>query len=187
VKIIFFLGLNMSIYGYGMYGTGYRYPRRKREVKTKIDEPKLWARAAIVNKGMADENPWIQHLRSTGAYKEIRNALLKAKATYVPKNPEKRKTAMQRRKDHLAQELEVLDKDYPELKESYTYTKTPYDLARAKVMDKLVREANLMNIKHGIPLPKGVPKLSLEHLFPGDEGKPFRQYYSKFLSPPKLI
>jgi hypothetical protein len=46
----------MSIYGYGeLYGTGYRYPRRKREVKTKFDDKGLVKYARV--------NPWIAHLR----------------------------------------------------------------------------------------------------------------------------
>jgi hypothetical protein len=85
----------MSVYGYGFEGMGYRYPRLRRRVsvETYIGDEKdkeAWAKAAIFNKAIADENPWIKHLRDTGTYKKIRQALLEAKATYVPKDPEKR-------------------------------------------------------------------------------------------------
>jgi hypothetical protein len=65
----------MSIYGYGeLYGSGYRYPRRRREVKTKFDDEglKRYAKAAIYNVGAARVNPWIAFLRSEGVYDEIR-------------------------------------------------------------------------------------------------------------------
>jgi hypothetical protein len=62
VKIIFYIGLNMSVYGYGnVYGMGYRYPRRAR--KAVIAEPEKWARAAIYNRGVVAENPWVRHLK----------------------------------------------------------------------------------------------------------------------------
>jgi hypothetical protein len=185
VKNILYLSLNMSLYGYGFEGMGYRYPKRRRRVsvETYIGDDKdqeAWAKAAIFNKAIADENPWIKHLRETGTYAKIRKLLLDAKASYVPKDPEKRSKAMARRMTHIGQELEVLNKDFPKLQKAYKYT-TPYGMARSKVMNKLVREANLLNLQYGIELPKGVPQLSLDVLFPGEEGKPFREYYARFL------
>jgi hypothetical protein len=184
VKNILYLCLNMSLYGYGYEGMGYRYPKRRRRVsvETYIGDDKdqeAWAKAAIFNKAIADQNPWIRHLRESGTYAKIRKLLLDAKATYNPKDPEKRSKAMARRMTHIGQELEVLNKDFPTLLKEYNYT-TPYGMARAKAMDKLVREANLLGLQYGIDLPKGVPQLSLEQLFPGEEGKPFREYYAKF-------
>jgi hypothetical protein len=177
----------MSLYGYGYEGMGYRYPKRRRKVsvETHIGDEKdqeAWAKAAIFNKGIAETNPWIQHLRRTGTYDKIRKALLDAKLTYKPKDPEKRSNSLKRRMTHIGQELEVLYKEYPTLRSKYKYGETiPYDLARTKIANKLAREANLISLEYGIDLPKGVPRMSLEDLFPGEEGKPYREHYMKYL------
>jgi hypothetical protein len=178
----------MSLYGYGnLYGMGYRYPKRRRKVsvETYIGDDKdqqAWAKAAIFNKAIAEENPWVQHLRKTKTYDKIRKALLDARKTYTPKDPEKRKKAITRRMTHIGQEVEVIGKPYPDLEKEYSYT-MPYNEAKLRAMDKLIREANLLHIQYGIELPKGIPKMSLNALFPGEEGAPYREYYSQFLPP----
>jgi hypothetical protein len=93
VKIIFYLGLNMSVYGYGTeYGMGYRYPKRAR--KAVIADPEAWVRAAIYNKGVVAENPWVANLRKNKVYDKIRAILQEAKELYVPKDPEKSRVAL---------------------------------------------------------------------------------------------
>jgi hypothetical protein len=176
----------MSLYGYGnMYGMGYRYPKRRRKVsvETYIGDEKdqqAWAKAAIFNKAIAEQNPWVQHLRATKTYDKIRAALLEARKTYVPKEPEKRKKALARRMTHIGQEVEVIGKPYPDLQKEYTYT-MPYNEAKLRAIDKLVREANLLSLQYGLPLPQGIPPMSLDALFPGEEGRPYREYYSQYL------
>jgi hypothetical protein len=102
----------MSIYGYGnVYGLGYRYPRRAR--KAVIDNSEAWARAAIYNKGVVAEKPWVQHLRKTGVYDKISELLQEAKATYVPKNPEKRRQNLIRELRNFEDEYLALSGDYP--------------------------------------------------------------------------
>jgi hypothetical protein len=154
----------MSIYGYG-----YRYPRRKRKVSVETyigdkEDQQAWAKAAVFNKAIAEQNPWVQHLRKT--------------KTYDPVNPEKRKKALARRMTHIGQEVEVIDKDYPDLQKDYTYT-IPYNDAKQKAVNKLVKEANMLHLQNGIDFPKGIPKFSLDVLFPGEEWKSFREYYGK--------
>jgi hypothetical protein len=83
---------------------------------------------------------------------------------------------------HIGQEVEVIGKPYPDLLKEYTYT-MPYEEAKLRAMDKLIREANLLRIEYGLELPKGIPKMSLSALFPGEEGKIYRDYYSQFLAP----
>jgi hypothetical protein len=88
VKNILYICLNMSIYGYGeLYGSGYRFPRRRREVKTSLDDKgkKKYALAAIYNIGAARVNPWIAHLRKEKVYDKIRELLNEARKTYVPR------------------------------------------------------------------------------------------------------
>jgi hypothetical protein len=140
VKIIFYLGLNMSLYGYGFEGMGYRYPRRAR--KAVIADPKAWARAAIYNKGVVEENPWVTHLRNTGVYDKIRELLESARATYVPKNPEKRKQNLIRQLRNLEDEYRAISGDYPDLKAAYKYKAMPYDAAREAVMKQIAKKAN---------------------------------------------
>jgi hypothetical protein len=65
-----------------MLGEGYRYPRRRREIKVETYYPESaypnLIRATVFNRAIAKENPWIKHLRDTGAYDRIRDELRKA-------------------------------------------------------------------------------------------------------------
>jgi predicted nuclease with TOPRIM domain len=68
------------MYGYGLEGYGYRYPRRKRQMTVAAyyypgelqDE---YIKAAVFNKAIASENPWIKFLRKEKFYDDIRNKL----------------------------------------------------------------------------------------------------------------
>jgi hypothetical protein len=148
VKIIFYIGLNMSVYGYGNVGMGYRYPRRAR--KAVIADPMKWARAAIYNKGVVEENPWVQHLKKKGVYDKIRALLQEAKKDYVPKNPEKRRESLMRQMENLQDEYNVIAADYPILRQGYKYTAMPYDLARQAVLDKLDKRIKAIAKELGI-------------------------------------
>jgi hypothetical protein len=70
-------------------------------------QPKL-IRAAVFNRAIAKENPWIKHLRETGAYDRIREELRKAALTYKTKDPEKRKKSLDREITKLEAQLDVL-------------------------------------------------------------------------------
>jgi hypothetical protein len=68
-----------------MYGYGYRYPTVPREVKILYTDPQYrykWARAAVMNKGIADRSPWIAFLRKEKYLEQISNLLKKAGTEY---------------------------------------------------------------------------------------------------------
>jgi hypothetical protein len=104
-----------SMYGYGLEGYGYRYPRRRRKltVETYYPEsvqPEL-VRAAVFNRAIAARNPWIQHLKNIGVYDEIRKLLRAAKQSYNPKDPTKRQRVLEREVTKLRAELNILLKE----------------------------------------------------------------------------
>jgi hypothetical protein len=139
----------MSLYGYGeLYGSDYRYPRRKRQVKTFLDDEakKRYAKAAIYNIGSARVNPWIAFLRSEGVYDEIRELLNDARKTYVPqpKDPERAKKARERELEMLEEEYSALRGDINDLIPTYTskYGKTlSFEDARLAAEAKLRKRA----------------------------------------------
>jgi hypothetical protein len=101
--------------GYGMYGQGYRYPRRRRKLTVETYYPeKVYPdviRAATFNRALAMENPWLKHLRASGFYDEVRKLLQKARATYKPKDPEKRARVLSRELTKLQAQLNLLEKE----------------------------------------------------------------------------
>jgi hypothetical protein len=137
----------MSVYGYGFEGLGYRYPRRAR--KAVIANPEAWARAAIYNKGVVAENPWVTHLRKNGVYDKIRELLESARATYVLKNPEKRRQNLIRQLKSLEDEYIAVSGDYSKLKEGYKYMALTYDDVRKAVLDQLAKRGNVIMRKTG--------------------------------------
>jgi hypothetical protein len=101
--------------GYGMYGQGYRYPRRRRKLTVETyyppeAQPQL-IRAAVFNRALASTNPWVQHLKDKGVYNEIRKLLQAARATYKPKESEKRTKQLERQLTKLKAELEILENE----------------------------------------------------------------------------
>jgi hypothetical protein len=112
----------MSLYGYGMAGMGYRYPRRKRQIeamKTFIDKDdrEAWARAAVFNRASVSANPWVKYLEDTGVYDQIGNILRNARKGYYNspyyKAPDeatklRQAKAIENRKKHLQEEIDLL-------------------------------------------------------------------------------
>jgi hypothetical protein len=138
----------MSVYGYGNVGMGYRYPRCER--KAVIVNPEAWARAAIYNKGVVAENPWVQHLRQKGVYDQIRAILQEAKKDYVPKNPEKRRESLARELKNLEDEYIAISRDYPNLRAGYKYKTLNCDQARDRALDQIISRANAISKETGI-------------------------------------
>jgi uncharacterized small protein (DUF1192 family) len=104
-----------NMYGYGLEGYGYRYPRRRRKltVETYYPEsvqPEL-IRAAVFNRAIAKKNDWIQHLHDSSFYDNVRKLLQAAKATYKPKDPAKRAKILNRELTRLQAELNILQKE----------------------------------------------------------------------------
>jgi hypothetical protein len=101
--------------GYGMYGQGYRYPRRRRKLTVETFyspevQPEL-IRAAVFNRAIAKKNDWIQHLHNSGFYDNVRKLLQAARATYKPKDPVKRQKVLNRELTRLKAELKVLQNE----------------------------------------------------------------------------
>jgi hypothetical protein len=68
-----------------MYGYGYRYPRVPRKVEVLYEDPKYrakWVRAAIGNRAVAAQSPWIKHLRQSGVFETIKNLLRQEAVKY---------------------------------------------------------------------------------------------------------
>jgi hypothetical protein len=137
--------------GYGMYGQGYRYPKRRREltVKTYYDlkvQPDV-IRAAVFNRALAKKNPWIEHLEKSHFYEKVRDLLQQARATYKPKYPAKRAKTLDRELTKLQAQLNILEQEKlaKSLKKEYDkeYGKKFEDLTYDTVLDdKITRLQN---------------------------------------------
>jgi hypothetical protein len=87
IKHEFVLENPKEMYGYGLEGYGYRYPRRRRQMTVSAyyypgelqDE---YIKAAVFNKAIASENPWIKFLRQKGFYEEIGRKLRELRNKY---------------------------------------------------------------------------------------------------------
>jgi hypothetical protein len=117
-----------NMYGYGLEGYGYRYPRRRREVTVSTYyppevQPNL-IRAAVFNRAIAKKNDWIQHLHDSGFYDNVRKLLQAARATYKPKDPTKRQKVLNRELTRLKAELSVLQDEAKARKLAPEYAQT---------------------------------------------------------------
>jgi hypothetical protein len=137
--------------GYGMYGQGYRYPRRKRELTVKTfyppDVQPGVIKAAVFNRALVRKNPWIEHLEKSHFYENVRKLLQEARATYKPKDPTKRKNVLDRELTKLQAQLNILQQEKlarslePEYKK--TYGEKFKDLTYETVLDdKIARLQN---------------------------------------------
>jgi hypothetical protein len=107
-----------KMYGYGLEGYGYRYPRRRRQMAVTAyyypgelqDE---YIKAAVFNKAIASKNPWINFLRQKGFYDDIRKKLRDLRQKYqeeVGKKPdEKRIKTLKRELMKLQAEKAILE------------------------------------------------------------------------------
>jgi hypothetical protein len=105
-----------KMYGYGLEGYGYRYPRRRRMMGVESyyypgELQNEFIKAAVFNRAIASKNPWIQHLKDTGVYDKIREELQKAKQSYKTKDPSKRAQTLARELKKLQTELNILQKE----------------------------------------------------------------------------
>jgi hypothetical protein len=117
-----------NMYGYSLEGYGYRYPRRRRQLTVETyyspeTQPEL-IRAAMFNRAIAKRNPWIEHLEKSGFYKNVRDLLQQARATYKPKDPEKRQKVLKRELTRLQAELNVLQDEAKARKLAPEYAQT---------------------------------------------------------------
>jgi hypothetical protein len=150
-----------NMYGYGLEGYGYRYPKRKRRLTVETYYPeKVYPdviRAATFNRALALENPWLKHLRTSGFYDEVRKLLQKARATYKPKDPAKRAKVLSRELTKLQAQLNLLEKEKvaKSLENEYRkrYGEKFTDLPYEKVLDdKIARLQNeIARIQQSLP------------------------------------
>jgi hypothetical protein len=165
-----------NMYGYGLEGYGYRYPRRRRELTVKTYyppevQPKV-IQAAVFNRALAKKNDWIEHLRTSGFYDKVRDLLQAAKATYKPKDPAKRKNVLDRELTKLQAQLNILEQERvarslePEYKQTFgeRFKDYTYDTA---LNDKITRLQNeIARIRQNIQSLQSVPTGQVQVLVP---------------------
>jgi hypothetical protein len=150
-----------NMYGYGLEGYGYRYPKRKRRLTVETYYPeKVYPdviRAATFNRALAKKNPWIEHLDSSGFYTKVRELLQEARKTYKPKDPAKRAKVLDRELTKLQAQLNLLEKEKiaKSLEDEYKkrYGEKFKDLTYETVLDdKIARLRNeIARIQQSLP------------------------------------
>jgi hypothetical protein len=144
------------MYGYGLDGYGYRYPRRKRQLTAETYFPENvrpdLVRAAVFNRAIAAKNPWIQHLKEKGVYKKIQEELQKARESYKPPpKTDKQKRALSTQLKRLHAELNILKDEaknkslLDEFKDEFGGDEKFYETLLSEKISKLENEIN--NIK----------------------------------------
>jgi hypothetical protein len=141
--------------GYGMYGQGYRYPKRQRQltVKTYFSpemQPQL-IRAAVFNRAIAKKNPWLQFLEKEKVFQQIRDLLKQKAAEYRAQKPltDTGRKALKQRATRLQAELDILQNELQnkrlgeEFKEEYPGINYE-ELIQGK-MQRLQNELNRIN------------------------------------------
>jgi hypothetical protein len=161
--------------GYGMYGQGYRYPRRRRKLTVETfyspeAKPDI-IRAAVFNRAIARNNPWIEHLPESKFYEKVRNLLQEAKATYKPKDPAKRSKLLDRELTKLQAQLNILQQERAakSLEPEYgdTYGKKYKDTYDTVLDDKITRLQNeIARIQQAIDSLKSLPTGQAQLLLP---------------------
>jgi hypothetical protein len=93
-----------------MYWYGYKYPKVQRNFEALYSDPEYqykWARAAILNRGVAARIPWIKFLKQNHYLGQVAQILRQAGQEYraLYGVSEKNKTAARRRKNKLEKAL----------------------------------------------------------------------------------
>jgi hypothetical protein len=93
-----------------MYGYGYRYPKVRVNYEKLYSDPEYqynWAKAAILNKGVAARSPWIAFLKKNHYLDQVGEILRKAGEEYrsLYGVSDKAKTAARRRKTKIERAL----------------------------------------------------------------------------------
>jgi hypothetical protein len=138
--------------GYGMYGQGYRYPRRRRKLTVETyyppeTRPEL-VRAAVFNRAIAKKNDWISFLRKEKYFEQIRNLLKNAAAKYRAQKPltEKGKKSLEQQLTRLQAELNILQKEAQNkrLAQEFAqkYPGLDYSKTLEEKIDQIQREIN---------------------------------------------
>jgi hypothetical protein len=153
--------------GYGMYGQGYRYPRRRRKltVQTYYPEevqPEL-VRAAVFNRALAGKNPWLKFLGENDYFNRIRDLLNEAAAKYRQQHPptEKRTQSLARQLTKLQAELNILQKEAANKSLAQEFArKYPGANYHTALQAKIAQIQNEINrIQHSLPTAQVQPQL----------------------------
>jgi hypothetical protein len=165
-----------------MYGYGYRYPKVPREVKILYTDPEYrykWARAAVMNKGIADRSPWIAFLRREKYLEQISDLLKKAGREYrqlYGVNP-KYKAAAQKKLSKIERALTaVQDPRLPELLK-YEFGDKFKDKYITDAVDTLQKE--LAHLKEIINFKREGEAEPLPQLLPAPPEQPPQQPVAK--------
>jgi hypothetical protein len=145
-----------NMYGYGLEGYGYRYPRRRRIIPTvetfypPESQPQL-IRAAVFNRAIAKKNPWLQFLEKENVFGQIRDLLKQKAAQYRAQKPitEKDKKALEWQFTRLQAELNILQNELQKksLRDEFRkeYPGVDYDQTIQGKINKLQSELNRIN------------------------------------------
>jgi peptidoglycan hydrolase CwlO-like protein len=101
----------------------------------------------VFNRAIAKKNPWIEHLEKSGFYKNVRDLLQQAKATYKPKDPQKRTQSLARQLTKLQAEMEILQNEAKARSMAPEFTQTMGKKYRDVTYDDVLKDkiARLQN------------------------------------------
>jgi hypothetical protein len=138
--------------GYGMYGQGYRYPRRKRQLTVQTYYPPeaqpALVRAAVFNRAIAGKNPWLQFLHSGDYFNRIRTILKEAAAEYRKTHPvtEKQRKNLERQSTRLQAELNILQNELQNKRLAQEFTRDYPGVDYTKIIEgKIAKLQNELN------------------------------------------
>jgi uncharacterized small protein (DUF1192 family) len=139
-----------EMYGYGLEGYGYRYPRRKRQMTVAAyyyprelqDE---YIKAAVFNKAIASENPWIKFLRKEKFYEGVRNKLRELRDKYQKevkqgKVDEKRLKSLKRELMKLQAEKSILEGEQKARKLATSFGEKFKDLSYDDILKSKIQQ-----------------------------------------------
>jgi hypothetical protein len=145
--------------GYGMYGQGYRYPRRRRRLTVETYYPEAvhpdLVRAAVFNRAVAKRNDWITFLRSNDYFKKIRELLKDAAAKYRAQKPltEKTQKSLDRQATRLKAELSILQNELQNKELAQEFGKKYPGLDYGKTIEEKIAQlqSEINRIQQSVP------------------------------------
>jgi hypothetical protein len=132
--------------GYGMYGQGYRYPRRRRKLPVETyypqeAQPEL-VRAAVFNRAIVKQNDWIKFLHANDYFNKTRALLKDAAAKYRAQKPltEKGQKSLQRQLTRLQAELNILQNEAQNKRLAQEFAQKYPGLSYTTVLDEKIAQ-----------------------------------------------
>jgi hypothetical protein len=145
--------------GYGMYGQGYRYPRRRRKLTVETYYPEAvqpeLVRAAVFNRAIAAKNPWLKFLQKEKVFEQIRNLLKQKAAEYRAQNPPtaKRTQSLNRQLTKLQAELNILQKEAQDRRLAQEFAQRYPGVNYTDTLEKKIKQIQneIANIQQSLP------------------------------------